>query len=278
VIPSPFNYVRAASTDDAVRVLAESSGGAKILAGGHSLLPLMKRRLVSPAVLVDIGRLEQLSYIRDAGDHVAIGALTRHHDVGRSTLVAEAAPLLRYVARQVGDPQVRHRGTIGGALAHGHPASDIAAALLALRATMVVQGRAGWRHIPADNFFTGFQETALQSDELVTEIRLAKQRRADWSFQKVSMRTHDWAIVGVACVLGPQATVALVNMGSTPMRARGVEEALAGGAASVQACVHADDGTTPPSDLNGSGDYRRHLARVLVRRAIDEAGQSSLGA
>lgn len=271
MIPSAFDYVRADSADAAVAALVEHGDEAKLLAGGHSLLPLMKLRLANPTVLVDIGRLTELSYIRDAGDHVTIGGLTRHHDLETSGLLGEQAPILRYAAGQVGDPQVRHRGTIGGSIAHADPASDLPAVLLALRATMVVRGPEGERTVPADDFFTGFLETALEPTELVTEIRVPKVPEAGWSFQKFNRRAQDWAIVGVALVRNGSTGIGLVNMGSTPLRASATEAALDGGASAADAAAVAAEGTEPSADLNATAKFRRHLAQVLVRRAIEEA-------
>lgn len=272
MIPSAFDYVRADTVDAAVAALAEHGDDAKLLAGGHSLLPLMKLRLASPSVLVDIGRLTELSYVRDSGDHVAIGGLTRHRDLETSELLAQQVPLLRHAAGQVGDPQVRHRGTIGGSIAHGDPASDLPAVLLALRATLVARGPDGERTIAVDDFFTGFLETALAPTEVLTEIRVPKVAGAGWSFQKFNRRAQDWAIVGVALVRNGSAGIGLVNMGSRPLRAAAAEAALDGGASAVDAAALADDGTEPSADLNASEEFRRHLARVLVRRAVDEAG------
>ncbi|MGH9185166.1 MAG: FAD binding domain-containing protein, partial [Acidimicrobiales bacterium] len=268
MIPAPFDYVRAGSADEAVSLLGEHGDDAKLLAGGHSLLPLMKFRLATPAVLIDIGRIGDLSYIRDAGDHIAVGALTRHHDVEFSDLLRQQVPLLAHATGKVGDPQVRHRGTIGGSIAHGDPASDLPAVLLALRATLVAQGPSGTREIPVDGFFTGFLETALEPTEVLTEIRMPKVPGAGWSFQKFNRRAQDWAIVGVACVRNGATGIGLVNMGAKPLRAAAVEEALAGGASVEDAARKADEGTEPSSDLNASVEYRRHLARVLVRRAL----------
>jgi carbon-monoxide dehydrogenase medium subunit len=279
MIPAAFGYRRASSADEAISLLAEHGDDAKLLAGGHSLLPLMRLRLAMPAVLVDIGRVSDLSYVRDDdGGQVRIGALTRHHDVEHSELIRAHVPLLAEVAGQIGDPQVRHRGTIGGSIAHGDPASDLPAALLALRATVVARGPGGEREIPVDELFTGFLETALAPDELLTEIRVPAMDGAGWSFQKFNRRAQDWAIVGVAAVLGPFGNggagpgVGLVNMGSVPMRAAGVEDALRAGAGAEEAAARADDGTEPPDDLNASPEYRRHLSRVLVRRALEGAG------
>jgi carbon-monoxide dehydrogenase medium subunit len=272
MIPAAFDYVRADSADQAVALLGEHGDDAKLLAGGHSLLPLMKLRLATPSVLVDVGRLTDLSYIRDDGDHVAVGALTRHHDLEHSDLLRAQAPLLRHAAGQVGDPQVRHRGTIGGSIAHGDPASDLPAVLLALRATLVAQGPTGTREIAVDDFFTGFLETALNADELLTEIRLPKMPGAGWSFQKFNRRAQDWAIVGVACVRNGATGIGLVNVGSTPLRAGAAENAISSGASAADAANVADEGTDPPADLNASPEFRRHLTKVLVRRALEEAG------
>ena len=270
MIPASFEYRRAGSVEDALGWLAEDPDSTKLLAGGHSLLPLMKLRLATPGVLVDVGRVPGLSYVRDAGDHVAIGALTRHRDLEISEVARASVPLLAHVAGQVGDPQVRHRGTIGGSLAHGDPASDLPAAVLALDATMVADGPRGRREIAASDFFRGFLETALEPDEMLTEIRVRKAP-SGWAFQKFNRRAQDWAIVGVAAVLDGDPRVALVNMGSTTVRARGTEEALAAGAEAADAAERAAEGLEPPSDLHASAEYRRHLATVLVRRALVEA-------
>jgi carbon-monoxide dehydrogenase medium subunit len=272
VIPTRFDYVRAASTEEAVSLLQEHGDEAKLLAGGHSLLPLMKLRLATPSVLVDVGRVRELSYVRDAGDHIAVGALTRHRDLEVDATLQREVPILSRVAGLVGDPQVRHRGTIGGSIAHGDPASDLPAVVLALGGTLVAQGAGGTREIAATEFFRGFLETALASDELLTEIRLPKVAGAGWSYQKFNRRAQDWAIVGVAAVRNGVTGVALVNMGAVPLRARAVEQALIGGASAADASAHAADGTDAPADLNAGTEYRGHLARVLVRRALEEAG------
>jgi carbon-monoxide dehydrogenase medium subunit len=271
MIPASFDYVRAGSAAETISLLTEHGPDAKILAGGHSLLPLMKLRLATPTVLIDVARVRELSYIRDLGDHVAVGALTRHCELQRSTLLQADVPLLAHVAGVIGDPQVRHRGTIGGSLVHGDPASDLPAAVLALEATLVIAGPAGTREVPAPDFFRGFLETAVEPDELLTEIRLPKMNGAGWSFQKFNVRAQDWAIVGVAAV-GPQAGggIALVNMAATPVRAIAVEQAVAAGASAVEAASSASKGLDPPTDLNASAGYRRHLASVLVRRALHE--------
>ncbi|HEX5587238.1 MAG TPA: xanthine dehydrogenase family protein subunit M [Acidimicrobiia bacterium] len=279
MIPAAFDYVRADSVDGAVALLTEHGDDAKLIAGGHSLLPLMKLRLATPAVLVDVSRLDELSYVRDAGDHVAVGGLTRHHDVEHSDVLREHAPLLAFAAGQVGDPQVRHRGTIGGSLAHADPASDLPACVLALGGTIVARGSSGERTIAIDDFFQGFLESALAPDEVITEVRIPKATGAGFGFEKFNRRAQDWAIVGVAAVGGDRPGVALVNMGSTPLRAAAVEARLAEGAAPDAAAAVADEGTEPPSDLNASEDYRRHLARVLVERALTSvAGSNGTGA
>ena len=271
MIPAQFDYVRAGSADEAVALLGEHGEDAKLLAGGHSLLPLMKLRLAAPSVLIDVGRLSDLAYVRDAGDHLAIGALTRHHDVQHSSVLQASVPMLAHVAGLVGDPQVRHRGTIGGSLAHGDPASDLPAAVLALGGTLVIKGPSGSREVPATDFFRGFLETAVGPDELLTEIRVPKMNGAGWSYQKFNRRAQDWAIVGVAAV-GPEAGggIALVNMASTPVRAPAVEDAVAAGSSAHDAAAAAADGLDPPGDLNASPEFRRHLATVLVRRALEE--------
>jgi aerobic carbon-monoxide dehydrogenase medium subunit len=270
--PATFTYQRALSVDEALDLAAEGGEDAKFLAGGHSLLPLMKLRLAVPETLVDIGRLRDLSFIRDEGDYIAIGALTTHGELSRSSLLAEQLPLLAHAAGRVGDPQVRHCGTIGGSLAHADPAADLPAVVLALAATLVTRSPSGSREIPASEFFTGLFETALQPVELLTEIRIAKPAAAGWSFQKFTKRAIDWAIVGVVVQGG---NVALVNMGSTPLRATGVEAALAAGATPREAAARAAEGTSPADDLNATRAYREHLARVLVGRALEEAAARS---
>lgn len=271
MIPPSFDYVVADSAASALAALAEHGDDAKLLAGGHSLIPLMKFRLAAPAVLVDIGRLRELSFIADRGDHLAIGALTRHRAVETSELVQAHAPLLAHVAGQVGDPAVRHRGTLGGSLAHGDPAADLPAAALALGATLVAHGPRGERTIEASSFFDSFLKTALEPDELLVEVRVPKATGAGWSYQKFNRRAQDWAIVGAAVQLGAVPRVALVNMAMTPMRAEAVEAAIAGGATATDAAALAAVGAAPPEDLNGDAEYRGHLARVLVQRGLVEA-------
>ncbi len=273
MIPAAFDYARAGSAQEAIALLGEHGDEAKLLAGGHSLLPMMKLRLAVPSVVVDIGRVTDLSYINDGGDHIAIGALTRHRALETSDLLAAECPLLGHVAGEVGDPQVRHRGTIGGSLAHSDPASDLPAAVLALGGTLVAQGPNGSREISAGDFFTGYFESALADDEMLTEIRVPKAPGDGWNYQKFNRRAQDWAIVGVAAVkVNGGTNVALVNMGSTPLRAGAVEAALAGGASAADAAEQAAEGTEAPTDLNATPDYRNHLARVLTRRALEAAG------
>jgi carbon-monoxide dehydrogenase medium subunit len=204
VIPPSFTYLRASSVDEALGLAAEHGEDAKYLAGGHSLLPMMKLRLAFPEVLIDLGRITELSYVRDGGTHVAVGAMTRHHDVATSALLTSEIPLLAHTAGEVGDPQIRHRGTIGGSVAHGDAASDLPAALLALDATFVIRGASGTRSVPAADFFTGIFETAIGPGELLTEIQVPKPARPSaWSFQKFTKRKIDWAIVGGADQHGP---------------------------------------------------------------------------
>jgi carbon-monoxide dehydrogenase medium subunit len=272
VIPAPFDYVRAGSADEVVAALGEHGDEAKVIAGGMSLLPLMKLRLATPTVLVDAGRIDDLSYVRDAGDHIAIGALTRHRDLETSELLGESCGVLRGVAAEVGDNQVRHRGTLGGSVAHGDPASDLPAVLVALDATLVAQGPSGSRQLAAAAFFEGFLETALAPDELLTEVRVPKTGPDGWAYEKFNRRAQDWAIVGALAVrVAGAMRVALVNMGPTPLRAHGVEAALADGAAPEVAAGYGAEGAEAPADLNASSEYREHLARVLVLRALEGA-------
>lgn len=272
MIPASFDYVRAGSAAEAISLIAQYGDEAKFLAGGHSLLPMMKLRLAQPTVLVDIARVSDLSYIRDAGDHIAIGALTRHMDVEKSAVLAQHVPLLAHAAGHVGDPQVRHRGTIGGTIAHADPASDLPATTLALGATYVVQGPNGTRNIKAADFYKGFLESDLAADEMITEIRVPKMNGAGWSFQKFNRRAQDWAIVGVAAWRGANGSgVALVNMGQTPVLATSVSKALADGATIADAAALAAAEAAPSKDNNASVEYRTHLAKVLVRRALEES-------
>jgi carbon-monoxide dehydrogenase medium subunit len=270
MIPAAFDYKRASSAAEAIALVSEYGDDAKFLAGGHSLLPLMKLRLAQPTMLIDIGRITDLSYIRDAGSHIAIGALTRHMDVETSAMLAEHVPLLAHAASHVGDAQVRHRGTIGGSIAHADPASDLPATTLALDATYVVQGPNGTREIAAADFYLGFLESALAADEIITEIRVPKMNGAGWNFQKFNRRAQDWAIVGVAAWRrGGESGVALVNMGSTPVLATSVSAAIAQGASVADAAKLASADADPQADNNASVEYRTHLAEVLVRRALD---------
>ena len=274
MIPAPFDYKRASSAAEAISLVGEYGEDAKFLAGGHSLLPLMKLRLAQPAVLIDIARIEDLSYIRDAGNHIAIGAMTRHMDVEKSPILAEHVPLLAFAASHVGDPQVRHRGTIGGSIAHADSASDLPATTLALGATYVVQGPNGTREIAAADFYVGFLESALAPDEMLTEIRVPKMKGATWGFQKFNRRAQDWAIVGVAAwKRGTESGVGLVNMGSVPILATSVAKAIAGGASVSDAAKLAGAEAEPQSDLNASAEYRVHLAEVLVRRALESTSK-----
>jgi carbon-monoxide dehydrogenase medium subunit len=274
MIPAPFDYEVAESVEHAISLLG-SRDDTKALAGGHSLLPLLRLRLARPSLLVDVGRLDDLSYVRDAGDSIAIGALTRHHDVVNAPLLQEHNPLVAYAAGLIGDPQVRHRGTIGGSLAHGDPASDLPAVALALDCEIDIAGPAGVRTVPAAEFFLGVFQTAVGRDELVTEVRVPKQSGDHvWSYLKFRRRAQDWATVGVAAVAKrsnggvAEAAISLVSMGATPLRAGAAEAAWNAG---EDPGAVAAEGTDPPSDTNGSADYRRHLVQVLVRRAVEEA-------
>lgn len=282
MIPPPFEYERAGSVDEAISLLAEGGEDAKLLAGGHSLLPLMKLRLARPSLLIDVGPLDDLAYVRDEGEEIAVGALTRHHDVANDATLREHCGLLAAVAAEVGDPQVRHRGTMGGAVAHGDPASDVPAALLALQAEVVVRGSGGERTISADEFFTGLFETAIGADEVLTEVRVPKLGDRGWHYEKFTRRALDWAVVGVAAVVDRDdgtigdARVTLTNMGETPIRATAVEDALRGASSDAVAAAAeaAAEGTSPPSDAEASAEFRRHLARVLTRRTVEAALRS----
>jgi carbon-monoxide dehydrogenase medium subunit len=281
MIPSSFDYEVASSLDQAIELLGEAEDDAKLLAGGHSLLPLMKLRLARPKLLIDIGRLDDLSYVKEDGDRIRVGALTRHHDLQSSQVLRKACPILAHTAGMVGDPQVRHRGTIGGSVAHGDPASDLPTVLLALDAELVVRGGRGERTVAAADFFKGFFETALEPDDVLTEIRVPKldPKKHGWSYLKFNRRAQDWAIVGVAAVVEKSnggigsAAVALTNMAGTPLRAKPAEAALAGSKPRdvAKAAEKAADGTKPPSDTNASAGFRKHLAKVLTRRAVEEA-------
>jgi carbon-monoxide dehydrogenase medium subunit len=274
VIPAAFDYKRASSAAEAISLVGQYGDEAKFLAGGHSLIPLMKLRLAQPSMLIDIGRITDLSYIKDAEDHIAIGALTRHMDVEKSELVKKHIPLLAHAAGHVGDAQVRHRGTIGGSLAHADSASDLPATTLALGATYVAQGPNGERTIAAKDFYKGFLESALAADEMLTEIRVPKISGGSYGFEKFNRRAQDWAIVGVAAWRSNgNSGIALVNMGSTPILAVSASNALNQGASIADAAELAAAEAEPQSDLNASSDYRIHLAKVLVRRALENASK-----
>jgi carbon-monoxide dehydrogenase medium subunit len=277
VIPAPFDYEVAESVEHAIELLG-ADDDAKLLAGGHSLIPAMKLRVARPSKLVDIGRLGDLAYVRDAGTQLAIGALTRHKDVRDNPLLQEHCPIVSTTAGLIGDPQVRHRGTIGGSLVHGDPASDLPAVMVALGAEMTVRGAAGERTVSASDFFRGVWETAVEPGDVLTEIRVPKLGESTgWSYLKLNRRAQDWATVGVAALVHRDngsvagASIALTNMGATPIRAKSTEDALASGARPADAAEHMADGTDPPSDVAASSEFRAHLARVLGRRAIDEA-------
>ena len=278
MIPARFDYDVAESVDHAIELLSEGDGETKLLAGGQSLIPALRLRIARPAKLADLGRLADLAYVSDGGTHVAIGAMTRHAAVAAAPLLAEHCPIVAYTAAQIGDPQVRHRGTIGGTLSHGDPASDMPAVVLALGADLVARGTGGERVIPAADFFTGVFQTALAPDEILVEIRVPKLAASTgWAYVKANRRAQDWATVGVAALVHRDdgkvagASIGLVNMGGTPLRARAAEDALAGGASVADAASAVAEGTDPPSDLSGSAEYRTHLAQVITRRALEQA-------
>jgi len=258
VIPAPFDYAAAESAAHAVDLLESLGDDAKLLAGGHSLLPMMKLRLAAPSVLIDIGRL--------AGDELVIGAATPHAALVASDLIRAEAPLLAHSAAQVGDPQIRHRGTIGGSLAHADPAADLPMALVALGGSVDLLGQGGTRNLAAEDFFAGYFETALEPGELIAAARVPRRPGAAWGYQKFVRRANDWAIVGAAAIDG---RIALANMGPVPLRARAAEQALADGASAAEAAELAADGTEPGEDVHANRAYREHLARVLTRRALE---------
>jgi carbon-monoxide dehydrogenase medium subunit len=277
MIPARFDYEVAESPAHAVELLG-SREDAKLLAGGHSLIPLLRLRFSRPSLLVDVGRIAELSYVRDAGEWLAIGALTRYKALQDDPLIQEHCPIVSHTAAQIGDPQVRHRGTIGGSLAHCDPASDFPAVVLALDAELVIAGPDGERTVPAAEFFRGVFESALTPAELLTEIRVPKLGAwTGWSYRKFTRRAQDWATVGVAALVRRDngsvgdVRVALTNMDATPVRATTTEDALLAG--EEDPARHVAEGTSPPSDTSASAEFRAHLAHVVGRRAIEEAMQ-----
>ncbi len=281
MIPPEFEYVAPGSVGEAVAALAADED-AKVLAGGQSLIPVLRLRLSYPTTLVDLRKVEELRGVREEGDTLVIGAMTRHSDVVQDPLVRQYAALVADATATVADPAVRHRGTFGGALAHADPAGDLAAVALALDAQLVAEGPGGRRTIPAADFFEDYLQTSLQPDELLVEVRIPKLQ-GDWGvrYEKFNRVAQAWAIVASAVAVRrengsiAEARVGLTNMGPTPVRATGVEEALRGAPAELgavaEAAARAAEGTTPPEDLNGRADYRRHLAQVLTRRAVAHA-------
>ena len=278
MIPGSFDYVRPSSLDEAVTALRDAGDEGKVLAGGQSLLPLLRLRLSYPEVLIDVGSLPELHGVRDEGSSLLVGAMTSHYEVLRDPLVREHAPLVAAATSTVADPAVRHRGTFGGSLAHADPAGDLPAVVLAMEGVFVTSSR----EIPASEFFTDYLTSVLEPDEVLVGVRLPKAY-AGWGFhyEKFHRTAQAWAIVGVACLVHRSdgeitgARVGLTNMGSTPVRASAVEEAVTGGAAAREsfraAASHAPEGTHPPSDLHGSAEYRRHLVQVLTARALATA-------
>jgi carbon-monoxide dehydrogenase medium subunit len=282
VIPAKFDYVRPGSVAEAVRALAGGGEDAKVIAGGQSLLPLLRLRLAYPELLVDVGGIDELRGVRDGGDVLVIGARTTHYQLVHDPLVAEHAGLLAQATRMVADPAVRHRGTLGGALAHGDPAGDLPAVILALDGTLIAEGPGGEREIAAADFFIDYLTTSLQPDEILTSIRISKFGPGwGYRYEKFHRTAQSWATVGVAALVRrdngtiAEARIGLTNMGTVPVRATAAEQAAAGGEASraalSEAATRADEGTEPPGDLHGAPDYRRHLARVLTGRALAAA-------
>lgn len=278
MIPASFDYVAPTSVADALGALAEAGDDAKVLAGGQSLLPILRMRLNAPEKVIDLGRIEELKGVTEDGDHLVIGAMTTYADVLASDLVRQHAGLLTDAIAEVADPQIRHRGTVGGALVHADPAGDVGAPALALDTEFVIAGSGGERTVAAGDFFRDLFETAVGEGELLTAIRIPKHTGWGHRYEKFVRVSHQWSIVAVAATVRvdggtiAEARIGLTNMGSTPLRATTVEQALVGKAATDEAvrdaCAAAADGTNPPSDLNGDSDYRKHLATVLTRRAV----------
>jgi aerobic carbon-monoxide dehydrogenase medium subunit len=281
VIPAVFDYVRASTVDDAVAALASGGEDAKVLAGGQSLIPLLRLRLAAPALLVDLTRVDELRGVRDDGDALVIGAMTTHHTILADPLVARHTPLLRQATATVADRQVRHRGTFGGSLAHADPAGDLPAVAVASDAVFDIVGPSGARTVPASEFFVDYLTTAVGPDEILRSVRVPKRDGWGSHYEKFQRVAQAWALVGVAVTLRREnggvagASVALTNMGATPVRATAVEQALVGTGGSPEdiaaAAAHAVEGTAPTSDVSASADYRRHLAGVLTRRALTAA-------
>jgi len=281
MIPAKFDYVRPSSLGEAVRALASGGDEAKVIAGGQSLMPLLRLRFAYPEKLIDIGGLTELRGVRDAGAALEIGALTTHYELTRDPLIKTHAGLLAEAAGTIADPAVRHRGTIGGALSHADPAGDLPAVVTALDATLVVTGPSGTREIKPADFFSDYLTTTLEPGEIVTSIRVPKLDGWGYKYEKFNPTAQAWAIVGVAAVARrangevAEARVGLTNMGSVPVRASAVESAVSGAQAApdalAAAAAHADDGTNPPDDIRATTDYRRHLARVLTGRALAAA-------
>jgi carbon-monoxide dehydrogenase medium subunit len=278
MIPARFDYVAPTTVEEALAALAEGGDDAKVIAGGQSLLPVLRMRLNAPELVIDLGRIESLRGVRDDGDAIVIGATTTHADVQADPLVREHATLITKAVTEVADPQIRHRGTFGGALAHADPAGDLGAPALALDAEFVIAGQGGTRTVSASDFFVDLFTTALEDTELLTEVRIPKKTGWGAHYEKFVRVAHQWPIVAIGAAVKvdggtiSDARVGLTNMGSTPLRARSVEQALVGRPATDEAvraaAASAAEGTNPPSDLNGDADYRRHLATVLTRRAV----------
>lgn len=282
MIPVAFDYTRPKTVDEAVQALVAGGEDAKVISGGQSLMPVLRLRMAAPSVLVDVGGIAEMNGVTDGGDHILIGANTTHHDVMNNTLVKQNAGLLAMTAATVADPQIRHRGTLGGSLAHADPAGDLPTAALALDAVMVAQGPKGRREIAAKDFFVDYFTSALEPDEILVAIKVPKMGDGwGYHYEKFNRTAQAWATVGVAAAVKRQngtiteARVALTNMGPSPVRASSVESALAGAAASADAIASASagaaDGTRPTSDLHASAEFREHLARVLTKRAVAQA-------
>lgn len=281
MIPAAFDYKAPTTIDEALRDIADAGEDGKVMAGGQSLMPVLRLRLAAPATVIDLGRVAELRGVRDDGDALVIGAMTTHYDVVRDPLIAQHAALLAMATKTVADPQIRHRGTFGGSLAHADPAGDLGAAVVAMDGEMMIAGGGGRRTVPASQFFVDYFTTVLAAGELLVGVRVPKLTGWGAHYEKFHRTAQAWSIVAVAAAVRveggsiAEARVALTNMGATPVRAHAVEQALVGASATADAirtaAEHAADGTSPPTDANADADYRRHLAGVLTRRAVAAA-------
>lgn len=280
MIPAKFDYARPSTVDEAVQALADGGEDAKVLAGGQSFIPVLRLRLAAPSTVVDIGNIAELKQVTDEGDKIKVGAMVTHAEVLDNDLIAQYLPLMKQITETVADRQVRHRGTMGGALAHADPAGDLGAGALALDAEFEIAGPDGRRTVAAADFFDDYLTTAIGEGEVLVSVSYPKYDGWKSHYEKFNRMAQAWATVGSAVAVRMDgdtiagARVALTNMGTTPIRARGVEEALVGASgeeAIAKAAERAAEGTSPTDDLSAKADYREHLAKVLTKRAVSKA-------